>query len=95
MTSAAINKQKAVAAAIRRFPHFELPIRRLFEVNETFRDICEELRDAEFALSATASTPTPLRETRQAEWQDLVDRLASEVEAMIGRDYAARSPRTI
>lgn len=88
--NAGTNRQKAVAAAVRRFPHFELPVRRLIETDENFREICEELAEAELALSATASVAAPLREVRRAEWQGLVDRLALEVEGAIRSDASAR-----
>ena len=95
MKSAPANKREAFSAAIRRFPHFELPIRRLIEADETFREICEELAEAEGALLAADGAPAPLREARQAEWQELVDRLVGEVEAAIRRDASARGTRTI
>jgi hypothetical protein len=85
MTNERTNKQQAFGAATRRFPLFELPIKRLIETDENFRDICEELAEAESALSAVDKLPAPLRETRRAEWQALVDRLVGEVEAAIGR----------
>lgn len=90
MKSARTSKQEAFSAAIRRFPDFELPIRRLIETDETFREICEELAEAECALSAVDSAPAPLREARRAEWHELVDRLISEVEAAIRSDIAGR-----
>lgn len=83
MTNAPVSKREAFSAAVRRFPRFELPIKRLVETDETFRDICEELAEAEFALSAVGDAPATVREVRRAEWQDLVDRLVSEVEAAI------------
>lgn len=84
------DKKQAFAAATRRFPDFELPIKRLIEQDETFREICEELAEAEFALLAARSAPPPLREARQAEWQELVDRLVREVAAAIRSDASAR-----
>jgi hypothetical protein len=92
MKSVGPNK-KAALTAIRRFPHFELPIRRLIEADETFREICEELAEAEIALGTVTSMPASLREARQAEWQDLVDRLAGEVEAAIRSDASGRGIR--
>lgn len=79
------NKHQAFTAATRRFPLFELPIKRLIEADENFRDICEELAEAESALAAVDKLPAALRETRRAEWQALVDRLIVEVEAALGR----------
>jgi len=51
--------------------------------SESFRDICEELADAEFALSKVAEAPL-------AEWQELVDRLVEEVRAAVLNTDAAR-----
>jgi methionine synthase II (cobalamin-independent) len=47
---------------------------------ESFRDMCEELADAEMALARVDETPLSHREERRAEWQALVDRLVGEVE---------------
>lgn len=69
-------------AVVRRFPHAELAIRRLIIHNETFREMCEELAEAETVLS-TVSGATPEIEVRKREWQELVDRLASEVAASL------------
>ena len=45
--------------------------------SEAFCDMCEELAEAELALSNVSASP--LHETRRAEWQELVDRLVAEV----------------
>ena len=82
------NKTRAVSAAVRRFPQFELTVHRLVDRSETFRDMCEELADAEQALSRVEELPMALRETRRAEWQELVDRLTGEVEAVLNADVA-------
>ena len=89
------SKQEALAAATRRFPRFALPIRRLIETDERFRDICEELADADLALAAVGSAPAALRAARQAEWQELIDRLVVELEAAIDADASARGRRSI
>ena len=95
MTSQPASKQEAFAAATRRFPHFALPIRRLIETDESFRDICEELADAELALAAVPNAPAALRAARLAEWQELIDRLVVELETAIGCDAAARGKRPV
>ena len=84
MTNERTNKHEAFVAATRRFPDFELPIKRLIETDENFRDICEELAEAESALAAADKLPAALRAARRAEWQALVDRLVAEVEAALG-----------
>jgi len=74
----------------RRLGRFELTIHRLMDRSESFRDICQELADAEFALSKVAEAPLALREARRAEWQELVDRLVEEVGAAVLNTDAAR-----
>jgi len=58
--------------------------------SESFRDICEELADAELALSKVDQAPPALREARRAEWQELIDRLVAEVGAAVLDTEAAR-----
>lgn len=89
MTGERTNKQRAFLAATRRLPHFELSIRRLIETDDTFREICEELVDAETALVAASSAPSPLRQARQDEWQGLVDRLVREIDTIVRRKVSA------
>ena len=64
-------------------PQYELAIHRLVGRNESFRDICAELAEAELALSPVDSVPQASRESRRAEWLDLVQQLSREVEAML------------
>jgi hypothetical protein len=86
-----LKKQQAFAAASRRFPGFELPIRRLIENDETFLEICDGLAEAELALSRVANdAPSPVRSARRSEWEDLVDRLIEEVGAALRSDTPAR-----
>jgi hypothetical protein len=73
------GRQHGYASALRRFPQAEFAIRRLMGRSETFCDICEELADAEFALSKVPGAPPELAEARRVEWQELVDRLVAEV----------------
>ncbi len=77
------DRQKAVSAAVRRFPRYELAVRQLMDRDESFRDMCEELAEAELALSRVDRVPVPLRESRRAEWHQLVERLVGEVEAAL------------
>jgi hypothetical protein len=87
------TKQEGFVAATRRFPRFELAIKRLLETDENFRDICEELAEAEVALSAIQTAPEVTRSARQAEWQELILRLAGEVETALRSDNATRGTR--
>lgn len=90
MTNERAKKQQAFSAATRRFPNFELAIKRLIETDETFLEICDELAEAELALSRVNNAPISLRSARRAEWQDLVDRLIGEIVAALRSDASAR-----
>lgn len=79
-------QERAFCAAQLRFPYAELAIRRLMRSSEAFRDMCEELADAEAALADALSKPAPLREVRRLEWQELIDRLVAEIAATL-RDH--------
>jgi len=59
--------------------------------NESFRDMCEELVEAELALSRVDQVAPALREARRAEWQELVDQLVEEVGAVLDADAAGKS----
>lgn len=83
----------ALSAAIHRFPEFELTIRRMIESDQTFCDMCDELAEAEAALSRVDQLPPPIRAARRAEWQDLVGRLAREVEAALRENQAFAQSR--
>jgi hypothetical protein len=74
------NHDRAFEAAAKRFPQAEFTIRRLLRSNEAFREICEELAEAEIALARVPESVAALREARQREWQELVDELVSELE---------------
>ncbi|MCO5063916.1 MAG: hypothetical protein M9924_05805 [Rhizobiaceae bacterium] len=93
MKDARTNRRESFSAAIRRFPHFELAIRRLIKTDEVFREVCEELEEAELALSSTDREPAHLRDVRRVEWQALVDRLVGEIAAAIRADASARATR--
>ncbi len=83
MVNERVKKQRAFAAATRRFPTFELAIKRLVETDETFLEICDELVEAELALSTVNDAPASIRTARRVEWQDLIDRLSAEVSAAL------------
>jgi hypothetical protein len=81
-------KERGYLAAVRRFPQAELAIRRLMLNSETFCDICEELAEAEMALSIVPHTLTELSEARRSEFQELVDRLVAEVNGALKESEA-------
>jgi len=82
--------EKAVMSAIRHFPRFELTIRRMIKTNNAFQEVCEELAEAECALSRADSLPAPLRDLRREEWEEMVNRLVGEVWEEIRRDAVSR-----
>lgn len=84
------KKQRAFATATRRFPSFELTVKRLVETDETFLDICDELADAEAALCAVDDIPVPMQSARRAEWQDLIDRLVAEISRALRSNSSER-----
>jgi hypothetical protein len=84
--------EQAYAAAARRFPQAKFAIRMLMNRSETFCDMCEELADAEFALSQVPGVPAALREARRVEWQELIDRLVAEVGTAISECRTGQAP---
>ena len=69
----------AMEVVARRFPQHAAAIRQLAARDEVFRDICEELVDAERALASVPHGPLALRKAREDEWQALIERLGAEV----------------
>jgi hypothetical protein len=72
-------RKQAFAAAARHFPDAEFSIVRLISSNDDFCDMCEELAEAELALSRVNEASEEIRRSREAEWRALVDRLVAEV----------------
>ena len=67
-------------AARRRFPDKALLIEDLMGRDEDFRDLCDELADAEMALLAIDAVPADVRAARAAEWQGWIARLTDEID---------------
>ena len=80
MKSPIENRQATLFSVLRRFSGREFTVRRMMETDETFLELCEELAVAEAALSNVDQLPPAIRSERRTEWQDLVDRLATEIE---------------
>lgn len=70
---------RAFEAAAKRFPHAEFTILRLIRSRDSFRELCEELADAEIALSKVPECVAAHREARQREWEEIVDELLLEI----------------
>ncbi|PWK66442.1 hypothetical protein [Aminobacter sp. AP02] len=83
MNSVPESMRAALSAALRRFPSLELTIRQLIATDQNFRDMCDELAEAEAALSRVDQLPLHICAIRKAEWGDLVERLAREILAAL------------
>ena len=70
---------QSLLAAIARFPDRGRAIKELAAVDEGFRALCADLRDAEAALDGWERSPSPVREERCGEYRDLVTGLADEI----------------
>jgi crotonobetainyl-CoA:carnitine CoA-transferase CaiB-like acyl-CoA transferase len=75
--------EDGLLAAARRFPARRGAIEALADRDEEFRALCADLAEAEAALHRWAAAPSPAREQRCAEYRDLVDSLADEIEAAL------------
>jgi hypothetical protein len=85
------ERQSAGAAAVlRRFPFGRCTIEDLRAHSEDFRDMCEELADAEQALLAADVLPLPIREERRAEWVATIERLTAEIESALNEANVIR-----
>jgi hypothetical protein len=67
-------------AAIRRFPDRRQLIRELLAADENFRGMCDDIAAAEQALAAVDQLPKAVQAERRAEYQDLIEDLATEIE---------------
>ena len=94
MEHASADRKRAVEAALRRFPQFELTIYHLMDRAKSFRDMCADLADAELSLAALCEEPTATGEARRAEREMLVVKLAAEVEAELQGCDPMRTRRT-
>lgn len=65
----------------------------MIQADQNFSDMCDGLAEAEAALSSVDQLPPPIRAARRAEWQDLVERLAREVEAALREKQAVAQSR--
>ncbi len=65
---------------IRRFPGSARLVETMSAQPGAFRDMCEELAEAETALRSTELAPPELREERRAEWRSAIEALMQEIE---------------
>ncbi|MCX5517440.1 hypothetical protein OSH10_03235 [Kaistia defluvii] len=69
-----------IEAAIRHFPAQATDIEALARESERFRDLCEELVEAEAALSAVDELEMALRAERRLEWLAFVRWALKEID---------------
>jgi hypothetical protein len=70
-------------SALRRFPSKARTIEELTRQSENFRDMCEELAEAEAALLAAKNAPAGVRDERMAESTGWIERLSAEIAAAL------------
>jgi hypothetical protein len=69
----------ALAAAEVYFPDQASKIQQLFQMNEAFSSMCEDLVAAVEALTHVGRLPDNVREIRRQEYEGLVDALVGEI----------------
>jgi hypothetical protein len=72
-------------AVLRRFPGEHALVRKLFIRDESFRAICDDLAAAQRALGAADQLAEHVRFERRAEYEEIVQSLASEIEVTLHR----------
>jgi hypothetical protein len=73
----------AMFAAIRHFPEYREVIEVLSARDPGFKGLCEDLGEAEAALSSCMSSPSNDRSELQAEYEALVVELTGELGAIL------------
>jgi hypothetical protein len=76
----------AVQAAIARFPDRGHAIAELARTDEGFQSLCEDFAEAEAALTRWERSSSSVKESRCAEYRELVRELAVEIEAELDRN---------
>ena len=74
-----------LAAVLSRYPERSLRIRHLYVSDETFRELCSDLADTERAIKSVEDLPDPIRSERRAEFAEMANYLAGEIERAISR----------
>jgi hypothetical protein len=77
---------RRLLAAIAHFPDRGHAIEELARRDEEFLLLCADLAEAEAALARWERSDAPVREARCAEYRELVQDLAVEIEAKLDRN---------
>lgn len=80
-----IIDQAELTAALRRYPANSLRIQHLYVSDETFRELCSDLAAAERAIKTVEDLPDPIRTERSAEFTEMANYLAGEIEKAISQ----------
>ncbi|SFA81925.1 hypothetical protein SAMN03159496_00555 [Rhizobium sp. NFR07] len=90
------SSSPGLAAALDRFPTLSRQVEGLFELDEDFRGLCEDLADAQTALEASKGLPADIRDARRLEYEELVTSLSGEIKEILSRANVIllRPPRT-
>jgi crotonobetainyl-CoA:carnitine CoA-transferase CaiB-like acyl-CoA transferase len=70
-------------SAIQRFPEKRAAIEAMCARDDEFRTLCDDLAEAEAALSRWEGSTAPYRDQRCAEYRELVASLAAELESAL------------
>ena len=79
------ERRAAFSAALSRFPGHAQEIETLIGLNESFRDMCDELAEADTTLARIDRVPATAREARILECKDWIERLTKEIGEALGR----------
>ena len=77
------GRRASLQAAMRRFPSCSRIIERLAADDEGFRELCEELAEAEQACVRLQGSPSAQQSAWEAEWLELIERLTTQVAAAL------------
>ena len=75
------NMERGITAATKRFPHLAGEIRRRAFADPAFRSLCDDLVEAQDALSRWAVETSTQARLRFAEYRQLVKELSDEIAA--------------
>lgn len=78
-------KGEATIAAIRHFPERAKDIEMLVRDSESFRDLCDELAEAEEALATVEGLEIATRAQRRLEWLSFIRGTLAEISAELRR----------
>jgi hypothetical protein len=77
--------EAGVVVACRLLPAIASEVEQLARINESFRDLCEDLAEAEHALSRLVRMPDATADLRLAECEDWIVSLTAEIKDAVQR----------